>query len=70
MPLYEYKCRDCEHVFELLVGKTVPEKTPLCPKCGSDRCDRLFSAFAAAVGKSGSAPSCGRAGSCRRGGFS
>ncbi len=70
MPLYEYKCRDCQNRFELLVGKTVSDLSPVCPKCGSDRCERLFSTFAAAIGKSSSAPSCSGSGNCGRGGFS
>jgi putative FmdB family regulatory protein len=70
MPLFEYKCRDCQNVFELLVGKTVPDVSPVCPKCGSDRCDRLFSSFATSMGKGSSAPSCGKSGGCGRGGFS
>lgn len=70
MPLYEYKCRDCGNRFEELVGKTVPEITPLCPKCQSDNCERLISTFAAAVGKSSSPAPCGSAKGCGRGGFS
>ncbi|MDD4053146.1 MAG: zinc ribbon domain-containing protein [candidate division Zixibacteria bacterium] len=70
MPLYEYKCRDCQNTFEILVGKTVPDVSPVCPKCGSDRYERLFSSFAMSSGKSSSAPSCGKSGACGHGGFS
>ncbi|MCP4566526.1 MAG: zinc ribbon domain-containing protein [FCB group bacterium] len=62
MPLYEYKCGDCGNVFEELVGKTVPDNMPLCPKCGSDNCQKLFSTFATAVGGKSSMPSCPAAG--------
>jgi len=68
MPLYEYKCRDCGTVFEELVGKTVPDSMPLCPKCGSDNCERLFSTFAARV--NGPAAGCSTAKGCGGGGFS
>lgn len=66
MPLYEYKCQDCSNKFEELVGLSVPEKSVLCPKCGSENCERLFSTFAAAVGGKNSCPS---GGSCASGGF-
>ena len=34
MPIYEYKCRNCNKVFEefsILMGKNI---TPTCPFCG------------------------------------
>lgn len=35
MPIYEYKCRDCEHVFEKFQSlNDDPEKT--CPACGGE----------------------------------
>ena len=41
MPIYEYRCRDCEATFEVLVraGSTVT-----CPHCGSSSLDKLISA--------------------------
>ncbi|MFH1700892.1 MAG: zinc ribbon domain-containing protein [Candidatus Zixiibacteriota bacterium] len=65
MPIFEYKCKDCGHCFEKLVGVTEPEGFPLCPKCGSDNCEKQFSAFA--VNSSGNstakaAPSCADSG--------
>ncbi len=68
MPLYEYKCLDCNRRFEELIGNTVPEKTPLCPECGSENCQKLFSTFAAAIGGKSSEPSCYNGG-CSSGGF-
>ena len=58
MPLYEYKCSDCGHVFEELVGKTVPDGSPLCPACRSDNTERMFSTFASNAG--GSFSSCSK----------
>ena len=42
MPIYEYRCRECEAPFELLVrdGSTV-----VCPSCGSSSLDKLISAL-------------------------
>jgi putative FmdB family regulatory protein len=43
MPLFEFRCRDCDREFELLVRSgTVPE----CPSCGSGSLERLLSMFA------------------------
>lgn len=41
MPLYEYKCSECKHHFELLQSFNA-EKTQACPVCGS-KSDRLMS---------------------------
>jgi len=59
MPLYEYKCSDCGHVFEELVGKSVPDSSPVCPACGSDQTGRMFSTFASNV-RRGSFSSCSK----------
>ncbi len=40
MPIYEYKCRKCQHAFELLVRG---EMTPSCPSCESEDLERLLS---------------------------
>ena len=43
MPIFDYKCRQCNNEFELLViGKTVPE----CPACHQLDLEQLFSGFA------------------------
>lgn len=46
MPLYEYRCADCEQDFELLVRR---DEQPQCPACGTDRLEKLLSATAAPV---------------------
>ena len=43
MPIYEYKCRECDTAFEVLVNTTVE---PECPECRSPRLDKQFSTFA------------------------
>jgi putative FmdB family regulatory protein len=40
MPIYEYKCGNCAHEFELLVRGSL---TPKCEKCGSEKLERLLS---------------------------
>jgi len=34
MPIYEYKCKECEIVFEELMRFDDPD--PECPECGSE----------------------------------
>ena len=43
MPLYEYRCKQCEHEFEALV---LPKLTAECPECQSTDLERLLSQFA------------------------
>ena len=49
MPIYEYRCRECSRVFELLVRASADasgDSGPHCPECGSEEPKRLFSLFA------------------------
>lgn len=66
MPIYEYKCLECGHKFEELIGKSLPDSSPVCPKCDSDKCEKQFSSFAMSTGsgKSSSAPPCATGGGC------
>ena len=60
MPIYEYQCQDCDHVFEVLELRPQPFQarggnlaaTPagLCPKCGGQRAQKLLSVSAVIVG--------------------
>ena len=40
IPLYDYSCQACEHVFEALILKN---EKPECPECGSSDLERLLS---------------------------
>ena len=40
MPIFEYRCEECEHEFELLVRG---EMTPACPSCESTNLEKLLS---------------------------
>jgi putative FmdB family regulatory protein len=56
MPLYEYTCAKCRDDFELLVRGG---ETPVCPRCGSERLERLLSVPAAHTSSSsGGLPIC------------
>lgn len=61
MPLYEYRCADCNEAHELLVRS---DETPACPDCGSDRLQKLLSVCAApATGGADPPPPSGPCGS-------
>ena len=46
MPMYEYKCADCEKPFELLVSSPALADSVVCRYCGSQSVRRLISTFA------------------------
>ncbi len=47
MPVYEFKCRKCAHVFEVMGSYTEREKAQTCPKCGSIDVKQAISLFSA-----------------------
>jgi putative FmdB family regulatory protein len=64
LPIFEYTCSQCGHVFEKLVLKR-SQDPPECPKCGWKRVDLKFSAFAtgaSATGKSSGSSACAPSG--------
>jgi putative FmdB family regulatory protein len=69
MPLFEFTCRKCGHVFEEILSLAdLEEGVPACPSCGSPRTERALSTFN--TGSAGSEAPCGApAGSCGTGGF-
>ena len=54
MPLYSYKCKDCEEEFDYLVFGKSDEEELKCPKCGSKDLERLLSTFGMGGSSSGS----------------
>lgn len=64
MPLYDYLCRDCQHVFEELVQG---DEVVVCPACQGSAVERLLSVPAKPqvrgtplpLGCSGEGPPCG-----------
>ncbi len=49
MPIFEYACSHCGHVFEKIV-LTRNQDPPECPKCGWKRVEQIFLAFATGSG--------------------
>lgn len=64
MPLYEYRCTECDHSFEILQRMGEGADGLDCPSCGEPRVEKQFSTFAAG---SGSGTSNGVGASCGRG---
>ena len=55
MPIFEYKCDECNNVMEILVKNTSSQKHK-CSKCGSTKLTKLLSGFA--VGQNKEAQAC------------
>lgn len=55
MPVYEYRCPDCTHLFEKLVPFAEAARDVTCPTCGA-QASKLLSTFAAIGVAGGSAP--------------
>ena len=63
MPLYEYECKSCDQIVEVLVRSS--EDQPLCPSCGAKKLQQVLSVPAAPAVKSGSSlPVTGAGDSC------
>lgn len=66
MPIYEFKCVDCDAEFEELTTLAEVEAGEVpCPDCGSTRVERRMSTFASG----GDAPCGGGGGGCGHTGF-
>jgi putative FmdB family regulatory protein len=52
MPLYEYRCGDCGHHFEVLQRLGEGASGLACPQCSRSNLGKQFSTFAAGSGNS------------------
>ncbi|MEW6328069.1 MAG: zinc ribbon domain-containing protein [Thermodesulfobacteriota bacterium] len=43
MPIYEFRCLDCQHIFELLALNKEDQIEAKCPKCGGESFERVLS---------------------------
>jgi putative FmdB family regulatory protein len=69
MPIYEYRCEDCETKFEKLVRRSTDVAEIECPSCGQKHLRQVLSTFAAhATGMNAAEPprppSCPAGGPC------
>jgi putative FmdB family regulatory protein len=60
MPIFEYRCDDCDSRFETIVPRE-PDVVE-CPECSGVKTEKLISGFA--VASPSSAPGAGEAGAC------
>ncbi len=56
MPIFEYRCQECGHQFELIVFRA--EAPTRCPKCKTEKTERLVSGFAMGAASTKSAGGC------------
>ncbi|HEU20210.1 MAG TPA: zinc ribbon domain-containing protein [Deltaproteobacteria bacterium] len=56
MPIYEYKCKNCDHEFEMIVFSGSDDKDIECPECGKKKAEKMISKTARSGG--GCADSC------------
>jgi len=62
MPIFEYKCKQCNTKFEVLHKSSLNQEEVSCPKCNSKENKKLLSSFSA-TGFSSNSNSCEN-GSC------
>ncbi|MFC1500856.1 zinc ribbon domain-containing protein [Elusimicrobiota bacterium] len=64
MPIYEYKCRKCNKVFEKLTLSQGDAKVE-CDSCGSSDVEKIFSSFSSTKSSTkNSVPPCANGGCC------
>lgn len=64
MPIYEYRCQDCQTRFEKLVLRAAEPAELVCPNCGRRRLTRELSVFATHSAARPAASACPSAASC------
>jgi putative FmdB family regulatory protein len=45
MPIYEYKCNRCDHMFEVYRLISERDEDVKCPSCGTAESEKLLSSF-------------------------
>ncbi len=69
MPIYEYKCKDCDKISEFLIGVGQEKVEIKCGSCGSKKLEKIFSqSFISTgghiIGSQGGKTCCGRTERC------
>ena len=63
MPIYEYRCQKCGHIFEEFV-RFGDEPELKCPQCGSAEARKVFSLFGTGGGAGSSSRSTSAGAAC------
>jgi putative FmdB family regulatory protein len=50
MPIYEFRCLSCNHIFEILSVARDAADGVRCPQCGGEEAERLISRVACSMG--------------------
>ena len=58
MPIYEFECKKCGHVFETLFYSLRDKQQVACPSCQSKKTARLMSMFGGKIGNTSSGSGC------------
>ncbi|MBN1548098.1 MAG: zinc ribbon domain-containing protein [Syntrophaceae bacterium] len=58
MPIYEFHCKKCGHNFEYLCLSQKEVESLTCPKCKSQKIEKMMSVFGGKIGNT-STSSCG-----------
>jgi len=66
MPIYEYRCQNCEWLFEKLSKMQESEGLTKCPHCGEKKAERVLSGFCCSKSSEPLSSSCGPAGKSKR----
>lgn len=67
MPIYEYQCKPCGQISEVLVHSFFSPPSPKCPGCGHDMERRLSSpSLVVKEGKHSGTTCCGREERCEK----
>jgi putative FmdB family regulatory protein len=63
MPIFEYKCKECDTVYDVLHKSTNDTKDVICPKCKSSKSIKLISTFSSKISSDSGSGGCEN-GSC------
>ncbi|MBW2465766.1 MAG: zinc ribbon domain-containing protein [Deltaproteobacteria bacterium] len=71
MPIYEYRCKDCDTVFETFVSSISDSDKVVCKKCAGKNVEKQISTFTSHLpGNAGSGPAGAFSGCSSKSGFS
>ena len=54
MPIYEFKCKKCGDVFDVLFRSSQEKREVSCPVCKAKKVDKLMSVFGGKIGNTSS----------------